>query len=70
MIESCCEIEHEEMDDIFGIDIDIFSYELPICKGVKERINAEAEIAIENIIIRLIDVTFDQWLGLKFGDHR
>ncbi|GKE63885.1 hypothetical protein Tco_1514252, partial [Tanacetum coccineum] len=35
-----------------------------------EKIYADAVILINKKLIRLIDVTMEQWLDLKYGDHK
>ncbi|GKF57441.1 hypothetical protein Tco_0170978, partial [Tanacetum coccineum] len=35
-----------------------------------EKIYAKAVIFINKSLIRLIDVTMEQWLDLKYGDHK
>ncbi|GJS46311.1 hypothetical protein Tco_0596432 [Tanacetum coccineum] len=44
-------------------------YEKNVCYDKCERIYAEAVIFIDDRLVRLIDVTMEQWLELKYGDQ-
>ncbi|GKB38953.1 hypothetical protein Tco_0883895 [Tanacetum coccineum] len=48
---------------------DLEDYEEKISYEECEKIYAEAVIFINNILVRLIDVTVEQWLDLKYGNH-
>ncbi|GKA69998.1 hypothetical protein Tco_0776062 [Tanacetum coccineum] len=48
---------------------DLEDYEEKISYEECEKIYAEAVILINNILVRLIDVTVEQWLDLKYGNH-
>nr|GEX04128.1 hypothetical protein [Tanacetum cinerariifolium] len=45
-------------------------YEPRQCYYEYERIFAEVVILTDNILVKLIDITLEQWLDLKFGDHK
>ncbi|GKB18148.1 hypothetical protein Tco_0852071, partial [Tanacetum coccineum] len=47
---------------------DLNIYEARVCHDECEKIYAEAVILINKILVRLIDV--EQWLDLKYGDHK
>ncbi|GJX15345.1 hypothetical protein Tco_0216177 [Tanacetum coccineum] len=49
---------------------DLENYEPRKCYDEYERMFAEAVVLINGRLIRLIDITLEQWLDLKFGDHR
>ncbi|GJZ89037.1 gag-pol polyprotein [Tanacetum coccineum] len=45
-------------------------YEARVCHDECEKIYAEAVILINKILVRLIDITVEQWLDLKYSDHK
>ncbi|GKE03577.1 hypothetical protein Tco_1395595 [Tanacetum coccineum] len=49
---------------------DLGDYEWKISYEECEKIYAEAVIFVNKRLIRLIDVTVEQWLDLKYGDHK
>nr|GEU54534.1 hypothetical protein [Tanacetum cinerariifolium] len=49
-----------------GLDV----YEPLLCYDENERIYAEAVILINNRLVRLINMTVEKWLELKFGDNK
>nr|GEW45556.1 hypothetical protein [Tanacetum cinerariifolium] len=49
-------------------DLDI--YEPQACYDENEGIYVEAVIFVNNRLVRLMDVTIEQWLDLMYGDHR
>ncbi|GKB04872.1 hypothetical protein Tco_0833067 [Tanacetum coccineum] len=53
----------DEFSRLSRMDDNLFAYEY-------ERMFIEAVILINRKLIRLIDITLEQWLDLKFGDHR
>ncbi|GJZ32361.1 hypothetical protein Tco_0577797 [Tanacetum coccineum] len=55
-------------DDLENGDLDI--YEPRQCYDEYERMFAEAVILIDSRLVKLIDITLEQWLDLKFGDHK
>nr|GEU41775.1 hypothetical protein [Tanacetum cinerariifolium] len=55
-------------DNLKNGDLDI--YEPRQCYDEYERMFAEAIILIDNRFVKLIDITLEQWLDLKFGDHK
>nr|GEV49305.1 hypothetical protein [Tanacetum cinerariifolium] len=55
-------------DSLTNDDLDV--YEPRVCYDENEQIYVEAVILINKILVRLIDITVDQWLDLKFGDHK
>ncbi|GKC16309.1 hypothetical protein Tco_1013091 [Tanacetum coccineum] len=55
-------------DDLENRNLDI--YELRQCYNENERIFAEPVILINNKLVRLIDITLEQWLDLKFRNHK
>ncbi|GKF00646.1 hypothetical protein Tco_0027569 [Tanacetum coccineum] len=55
-------------DDLENKNLDI--YELRQCYNENERIFAKAVILINNKLVRLIDITLEQWLDLKFRNHK
>ncbi|GJU64817.1 hypothetical protein Tco_1246652 [Tanacetum coccineum] len=57
----------KRMDDLDNGDLDV--YERKVCYDECEKIYAEAVIFINKRLVRLIDVTVEQWLDLKYGDH-
>nr|GEX91276.1 hypothetical protein [Tanacetum cinerariifolium] len=48
-------------------DLDI--YEPQVCYDENDRIYAEAVTFVNKRLVRLMDVTVEQWLGLMYGDH-
>ncbi|GKB00170.1 hypothetical protein Tco_0828163 [Tanacetum coccineum] len=58
----------QQYDDLKNSDLEIFAPQK--CYEEYERMFAEAMILINGKLIRLIDVTIEQWPDLKFGDHR
>ncbi|GJR72935.1 hypothetical protein Tco_0085300 [Tanacetum coccineum] len=61
----CIEQPH---DNLTNDDFDV--YEPRVCYDENEQIYAEAVIPINKRLVRLIDVTVEQLLDLKFTDHR
>ncbi|GJV43987.1 hypothetical protein Tco_1428523 [Tanacetum coccineum] len=61
----CIEQPH---DNLTNDDLDV--YEPRVCYDENEQIYAEAVILINKRLVRLIDITVEQWLDLKFGDHK
>nr|GEX07210.1 hypothetical protein [Tanacetum cinerariifolium] len=49
---------------------DLKEYEWKMSYEECEKIYAEAVISINKILVRLIDVTMEQWLELKYGNHK
>ncbi|GJZ18667.1 hypothetical protein Tco_0554790 [Tanacetum coccineum] len=49
---------------------DLGEYEWKMSYEECEKIYAEAVIFIDKRLVRLIDVTVEQWLDLKYGDHK
>nr|GEX49084.1 hypothetical protein [Tanacetum cinerariifolium] len=49
---------------------DLEEYEWKMSYEECEKIYAEAVILIKKILVRLIDVTVEQWLDLKYGNHK
>nr|GFA45280.1 hypothetical protein [Tanacetum cinerariifolium] len=48
-------------------DLDV--YERKVCYDECEKIYVEAIIFINNTLVRLIDITVEQWLDLKYDNH-
>ncbi|GKF92447.1 hypothetical protein Tco_0279166, partial [Tanacetum coccineum] len=48
---------------------DLKEYEWNVSYDEYEKIYAEAVIFINKRLVRLIDVTLEQWLDLKYGNH-
>ncbi|GJS08554.1 hypothetical protein Tco_0365350 [Tanacetum coccineum] len=59
----------DEFRRLSGMKNDLFTYEVE-CYDEYERIFAEAVILIEDRLVKLIAITLEQWLDLKFGDHK
>ncbi|GJX12701.1 hypothetical protein Tco_0204459 [Tanacetum coccineum] len=55
-------------DDLENGNLDI--YEPRHCCDEYERMFAEAVILIDNRLVKLIDITLEHWLDLKFGNHK
>nr|GEV29694.1 hypothetical protein [Tanacetum cinerariifolium] len=55
------------MDDLDNESLDV--YERKLCYDKCEKMNAEALIFVNKRLVRFIDVTMEQWLDLKYGDH-
>ncbi|GJZ54120.1 zinc knuckle CX2CX4HX4C containing protein [Tanacetum coccineum] len=55
------------MGDFDNGNLDV--YERKLCYDECENMYAEAVIFINTRLVRLIDVTVEQWLDLKYGDH-
>ncbi|GJU36220.1 hypothetical protein Tco_1184574 [Tanacetum coccineum] len=62
---SCVE---QPYDDLENGNLDI--YEPRQCYDEYERMFVEAIILIDNRLLKLIDITSEQWLDLKFEDHK
>nr|GEV41767.1 SGNH hydrolase-type esterase domain-containing protein [Tanacetum cinerariifolium] len=45
-------------------------YEPRQCYDEYDRIFSKVVILIDNRLVKLIDITLEQWLDLKFGDHK
>ncbi|GKF73375.1 hypothetical protein Tco_0219707, partial [Tanacetum coccineum] len=56
----CIEQPHDDLD-VYGPRV---------CYDENEQIYVEAVILINKLLVRVIDITMEQWLDLKFGDHR
>ncbi|GJQ92120.1 hypothetical protein Tco_0003259 [Tanacetum coccineum] len=61
-------VEQQCDDPEYCNDIDI--YELRICYDENEEIYAKAVIFVNKRLVRLMDVTIEQWLDLMYGDHK
>ncbi|GKC30335.1 hypothetical protein Tco_1037629 [Tanacetum coccineum] len=61
----CIEQPH---DNLTNDDLDV--YEPRICYDENEQIYVGVTILINKRLVRLIDITVEQWLDLKFGDHK
>ncbi|GJY31808.1 hypothetical protein Tco_0415303 [Tanacetum coccineum] len=72
-----------EVFDLLKIDLDLFTYDTPLgiifdefrrlssmCSDEYERMFAEVVILIDNRLVKLIDIILDQWLDLKFRNHK
>ncbi|GKC06773.1 hypothetical protein Tco_0998383 [Tanacetum coccineum] len=59
----------DEFRRLSGMKNDLFTYEVE-CYDEYERIFAEAVILIEDILVKLIAITLEKWLDLKFRDHK
>ncbi|GJW93601.1 hypothetical protein Tco_0173273 [Tanacetum coccineum] len=57
----------QQYDNLEYGDLDV--YEQKVCYDECEKIYAEAVIFITKKLVRLIDVTVEQWIDLKYGDH-
>ncbi|GJW84293.1 hypothetical protein Tco_0157438 [Tanacetum coccineum] len=57
----------QQMDDLDNGNLDV--YERKLCYDECEKMYAEAVIFINKILVRLIDVTVEQWLDLIYSDH-
>ncbi|GJS38883.1 hypothetical protein Tco_0563926 [Tanacetum coccineum] len=57
----------QQMDDLDNGSLDV--YERKLCYDECEEMYAEAVIFVNKRLVRLIDVTVEQWLDLKYGDH-
>ncbi|GJT79077.1 hypothetical protein Tco_1045802 [Tanacetum coccineum] len=55
------------MDDLDNGNLDV--YERKVCYDECEKIYVEALIFINKRLVRLIDVTVEQWLDLIYDDH-
>ncbi|GKA57624.1 hypothetical protein Tco_0756812 [Tanacetum coccineum] len=58
----------KEGDDSNDGDLDV--YEPRVCYDENNGIYAEAVIFVNKRLVRLIDVTIEQWLNLMYGDHK
>nr|GEX56200.1 hypothetical protein [Tanacetum cinerariifolium] len=58
----------QQHDSLINDDLDV--YEPRVCYDGDEKIYAEAMILINKRLVRLIDITVEQWLDLKFVDHK
>ncbi|GJX82493.1 hypothetical protein Tco_0331974 [Tanacetum coccineum] len=61
----CIEKPH---DNLTNKDLDV--YEPRVCYDENEQIYAKAVILVNKKLVRLIDVTVEQWIDLKVSDHR
>ncbi|GJT82615.1 hypothetical protein Tco_1056957 [Tanacetum coccineum] len=61
----CIEQPH---DNLTNDDLDV--YEPRVCYDENEPIYVEAVILINKRLVRLTAITVEQWLDLKFGDHK
>ncbi|GKC04354.1 hypothetical protein Tco_0995964, partial [Tanacetum coccineum] len=57
----------QQMDNLYNGNLDV--YERKLCYNECEKMYAEAVIFINKRLVRLIDVTVEQRLDLKCGDH-
>nr|GEU87207.1 importin-beta domain, armadillo-type fold protein [Tanacetum cinerariifolium] len=57
----------QQMNDLDNRSLDV--YEWKLCYDECEKMYAEAVIFVNKILVRLIDVTMNQWIDLKYGDH-
>ncbi|GJX60799.1 hypothetical protein Tco_0292189 [Tanacetum coccineum] len=57
----------QQMDDLYNGNLDV--YERKLCYDECEKMYAEAVLFNNKRLVRLIDVTVEQWLDLKYGDH-
>nr|GEV33445.1 hypothetical protein [Tanacetum cinerariifolium] len=57
----------QQMDDLDNGNLDV--YEKKLCYDECEKMYAEAMIFVNKILVRLIDLTMEQWLDLKYNDH-
>ncbi|GKA65374.1 hypothetical protein Tco_0765081 [Tanacetum coccineum] len=57
----------QQIDDLDYGNLDV--YERKLCYDECEKIYAEAMIFINKRLVRMIEVTVEQWLDLKYGDH-
>ncbi|GJS74777.1 hypothetical protein Tco_0707618 [Tanacetum coccineum] len=60
-------VDKKEGDDSDDSDLDI--YEPRVCYDENKGIYAEAVIFVNKRLVRLTDVTVEQWLYLIYGDH-
>ncbi|GJY82117.1 hypothetical protein Tco_0494868 [Tanacetum coccineum] len=58
----------QQYDNLKNGDLDFMNRECVMMK--MKKIYAEAVILINKRFVRLIDITVEQWLDLKFGDHK
>ncbi|GKC50328.1 hypothetical protein Tco_1073073 [Tanacetum coccineum] len=58
----------KQLDNLENGDLDV--YEQKVCYDECEKIYAEAIIFTNKRLVRLIDVTMEQWLDMKYGDHK
>ncbi|GJY68939.1 hypothetical protein Tco_0471921 [Tanacetum coccineum] len=58
----------QQVDDLDNLDLD--PYEQRVSYDEYEKIYAEAVTFINKGLVRLIDVTVEQWLDLKYEDHK
>ncbi|GJV64766.1 hypothetical protein Tco_1475594 [Tanacetum coccineum] len=70
------EIE-SEVFDLLKIDLDLFTCDTPLgtlfdefTRLKYERMFAEVVILMDDRLVKLIDITLEQWLDLKFRDHK
>ncbi|GJZ28714.1 hypothetical protein Tco_0573361 [Tanacetum coccineum] len=64
---SCSPSVEQQVNDLYNGNLDV--YERKACYDECEKIYAEAVIFIDKRLVRLINVTVEQWLNLKYGDH-
>nr|GEX95158.1 SGNH hydrolase-type esterase domain-containing protein [Tanacetum cinerariifolium] len=57
----------QKMDDFDNGNLDV--YERKMCYDECEKMYTEAVIFIKKRLVRLIDMTGEQWIDLKYGDH-
>ncbi|GJR19000.1 hypothetical protein Tco_0967527 [Tanacetum coccineum] len=66
---SCPPHGEQQCDDLGNYhDLDVF--EPQVCYDKNEGIYAKAVIFVNKRLVRLMDVTIEQWLDLMYGDHR
>ncbi|GJU79325.1 hypothetical protein Tco_1276395 [Tanacetum coccineum] len=57
----------QQMDDLDNGNLEV--YERRFCYDECEKMYVEAMIFVNKGLVRLINVTLEQWLDLKYGDH-
>nr|GEV19966.1 hypothetical protein [Tanacetum cinerariifolium] len=57
----------QHLDNLENSDLDV--YECKVCYDECEKIYDEAVIFTNRRLVRLIDVTVEQWIDLIYGDH-
>ncbi|GJX28390.1 hypothetical protein Tco_0236469 [Tanacetum coccineum] len=64
---SCSPSVEQQVNDLYNGNLDV--YERKACYDECEKLYAEAVIFINKRLVRLINVTVEQWLDLKYSDH-
>nr|GEU52637.1 C2 calcium/lipid-binding domain, CaLB [Tanacetum cinerariifolium] len=57
----------QQVDDLDNGNLNV--YERKVCYNECEKMYAEAVVFIIKKLVRLIDVTLEQWIDLKYDDH-